>query len=114
MSKLQNFAFNPTSTTLTENPSSEGDTEEVALEHPATPMPQRIPLSELMSNTPTRQKSSQEVSPEDKVVWKLSPKKTCAKQMVSQESPSTKMTTFLKFLNEEEKKKEVVFFRVVS
>jgi hypothetical protein len=109
MSKLQSFAFKPPSTTLAENAMSEGDTME-GLEHPATPMAQRISLSELMSNTPTRQESSQEVSPEEKVVWKLTPKKTPAKPTASQESPNAKMTTFLTFLNEDESKKKVHLF----
>jgi hypothetical protein len=106
MSKLQSFAFKAPSTTLPENAMNEGDTME-GLEHLATPMAQRIPLSELMSNTPTRQESSQEVSPEEKVVWKLTPKKTPAKPTASQESPNAKMNTFLKFLNEDENKKTV-------
>ena len=80
------------------------------LDHTATPMGQRIPLSELMSNTPTRQESSQEVSPGEKVVWKITPKKTPAKPTASQESPNAKMATFLKFLNEDENKKVLLFF----
>ena len=110
MKKLQSFEYNPISTMPpTENPRSEGDTTEC--EHPATPMPQRIPLSELMSNTPKNQESCQEVSPREKVIWKLSPNATPAKPTASQESPSTKMTTFLKFLNEEESQKKVLFVK---
>ena len=109
MNKLQSFAFKPTSAALGENPPTEGDLIMEGVEHPATPMPQQISLSELMSNTPTRQGSSQEVSPEEKVVWKLSAKKTPAKPIASQESPSAKLTTLLKFLNEDESKKKVAF-----
>jgi hypothetical protein len=72
-------------------------------ENLATPMPQRIPLSDLMSNTP-RTVESVDVSPgEDKVVWKMSPKNTA--RPASQESPNGRITTFLSILTDDEKKK---------
>jgi len=66
--------------------------------HPATPVPRRVPLSDLISNTPMREDSAQDVSPDDKVVWKLSPKKILEAPSASQESPSQQDTIFLNLM----------------
>ena len=79
----------------------------VEVEHPATPMPQKIPLSDLMSNTPRRRETGTDGSPEDKVVWKISPNKIVEVQTASQESPNAKMTTFLNFLKDDDNRKRV-------
>src|SRR5579859_3985030 len=74
---------------------------------PATPMSRRVPLSDLMTNTPRTEDGVVDVSPEDKVVWKLSPRKLLEGQTASQESPSTKVTRFLSFLDENDQTKKV-------
>lgn len=102
LSKLQSFAFKPTMSA--EQSSQEAMTE---VEHPATPMPQKIPLSDLMSNTPKRQETVTDESPEDKVVWKITPKKAIAPPTASQESQSDKMTTFLSLLKDDDTAKKV-------
>jgi hypothetical protein len=66
--------------------------------HPATPVPRRVPLSDLISNTPIRGEVAQEVSPDDKVVWKLSPKKILEAPSASQESPPQQETIFLNLM----------------
>jgi hypothetical protein len=66
--------------------------------HPATPVPRRVPLSDLISNTPIRREAAQDVSPDDKVVWKLSPKKILEAPSASQESPSQQETIFLNLM----------------
>ena len=101
MSKLQNFAYAPV--TKTETPSSQSD--EVG--DPATPMPRRIPLSDLMLNTPRRNDGGVDVSPEDKVVWKLSPSKILEGISASQD-PGPRTTKFINFLNDDESKQKVV------
>jgi hypothetical protein len=103
MSKLQNFAYK-SPIIKADTPSSQEAGETVA--DPATPMPQRIPLSDLMSNTPTRHDGGPDVSPEDKVVWKLSPTKVLEGISASQD-PNARMTSFLNFLNNDENKKKV-------
>jgi hypothetical protein len=108
MNKLQSFAFKPT---IPAQPSSQEDMTEV--EHPATPMPQKIPLSDLMSNTPRRHETGADGSPEDKVVWKLSPNKTVDVPTTSQESPNAKMTTFLNFLKDDDHRKKVFPLMVI-
>jgi hypothetical protein len=107
MSKLQSFAFKPT--TPAQSSSQEDMTE---VEHPATPMPHKIPLSDLMSNTPRRHETGTDGSPEDKVVWKLSPNKVVDVPTTSQESPNAKMTTFLNFLKDDDNRKKV--FQLVA
>src|SRR5271170_4511638 len=109
MNKLQNFAYNPNQSHSSQEASNEEEES-----HPATPLPQRIPLSDLMSNTPRRQEdTNHDVSPEEKVVWKLSPKKTIGEPFASQESPNvtttttTTATTFLNLLNEDERQPKV-------
>ena len=108
MSKLQSFAFKPTTPA---QPSSQEDMTEV--QHPATPMPQKIPLSDLMSNTPRRHETGTDGSPEDKVVWKLSPNKVVEVSTASQESPNAKMTTFLNFLKDDDNRKKVFHLMVM-
>ena len=102
MNKLQKFAYKPSNPTVPAPTSSQDDT---VTEDPATPIPQRVPLSDLLSNTPIRQGICQEVSPEEKVVWKLSPKKILEVSFPSQESPRGNETTFLNLLNEKQNKK---------
>ena len=105
LNKLQSFAFKPTN-------SADRSSQEVMaeVEHPATPMPQKIPLSDLMSNTPKRQETVTDESPEDKVVWKLTPKKAIEPPTASQESQNDKMTTFLSLLKDDDTAKKVVSF----
>lgn len=105
MNKLQTFAYKHTTPAVSAPSSSQDDT---VMEDPATPMPQRIPLSDLMSNTPRRQGSSEEVSPEEKVVWKLSPKKLLDVSFAPQEGPRANTTTFLNLLNDNDNKKVTV------
>src|SRR5437762_14369186 len=96
MTKLQNFAYKATTPA---RPTSTDVVDTRPGENIATPVPQRIPLSDLMSNTP-RTVESVDVSPgEDKIVWKMSPKNTVGQ--ASQESPNGKITTFLSILAEE-------------
>jgi hypothetical protein len=102
MSKLQNFAYK--SPTKVDTPSSQEIREEVI--DPATPMPQRVPLSDLMSNTPRRQDGGPDVSPQDKVVWKLSPLKILEGLSASQDMDNN-TTKSINFLNDNEIKKNV-------
>jgi hypothetical protein len=83
------------------------DEGEEAEQNPATPMPQRISLSDLISSTPiTKQENGQDISPEDKIVWKLSPKRLL-QTPPSQDSPNAKMTKFMGFLQDENVQKSV-------
>jgi hypothetical protein len=102
MDKLQRFAY-----ASMPAPSSQENQGETRLPTPATPMPQRIPLSDLMSNTPKAADNAQEISPSEKIVWKLSPKKTPGQASASQGSPNA---TFLNLLNQENTKKRVRLF----
>src|SRR5436190_10582650 len=102
MNKLEQFTYKPTTPVLLAPTSSQDDT---TIEDPSTPLPQRIRLSDLLSNTPIRQGTCQDVSPEEKVVWKLSPKKVLDVPFPSQESPRANKTTFLNLLNGSENKK---------
>jgi hypothetical protein len=101
MSKLQAFAYNPTTPVL---PSPSGQ-DDAILEDPATPMARRVPLSDIMSSTPRRQGSSHEVSPDERVVWKISPKRGLEVQFASQESPPGSETRILNLLDDDENKK---------
>jgi hypothetical protein len=100
MDKLQRFAYKPT-TPVGPPSTQQSPTVLEEVEHPATPMPQRIPLSDLISNTPIRQETSQNISPEEKVVWKLSPKKILEIPRSSQVAPRPNTTTFLNLLNDD-------------
>jgi hypothetical protein len=104
MSKLENFAYKSPLTKADTPSSQEGLSEDMV--DPATPMPRKIPLSDLMSNTPRRQDGGPDVSPEEKVVWKLSPTKILEGVSASQD-PNARMTNFLSFLNDDEKKKVI-------
>jgi hypothetical protein len=102
MSKLQNFAYK-SPLTKAGMPSSQ-EVEEGVID-PTTPMPERVPLSDLISNTPRRQDGGPDVSPQDKVVWKLSPSKILEGLSGSQETDNT--TKFINFLNNDGIKKNV-------
>ena len=108
MNKLQGFAYKPTIPVVPQPSTQESPTLGEEIEHPATPMPQRISLTDLMSNTPRRQETAQDVSPEEKVVWKLSPKKILEIHGSSQESTGPNTTTFLNLLNEDKDSKKNV------
>jgi hypothetical protein len=105
MNKLKQFTYKPTTPVLPTPPAPTSSQDDTITEDPATPIPQRIPLSDLLSNTPIRQGTCQDVSPEEKVVWKLSPKKILDVPFPSQESPRANRTTFLNLLNGNENKK---------
>ena len=113
MNKLQGFAYKPTTPVVRPPSTQESPMMREEVDHPATPMPQRIPLSDLMSNTPRTQESNQNVSPEEKVVWKLSPKKILELPRASQEAPRSNTTTFLNLLKDDnDNKRKVSFLRV--
>src|SRR5436305_3687595 len=119
MNRLQSFTYNPANSPGTHSSPSQPENENAEIEQekekeeeedgldPATPRPQRIPLSDLMSNTPLRkEETNHDISPEDKVTWKRSPKKILAPQ---EESPNvthtaSTTTTFLNLLGEDEGK----------
>jgi len=104
MNKLQSFVYKTPTPAL--EPRQQHSTEKV--QNPATPMPQRIPLSDLISSTPsTRQENGQDISPDEKIVWKLSPKRAVMVAHTSQESPNAKMTDFMNFLQDENNKQKV-------
>jgi hypothetical protein len=105
MAKLQNFAYKrpldpPAPPTVAPSPAQSSQDRIMAEEgrHPDTPFPRRVPLSDLISNTPIRGEAVQEVSPDDKVVWKLSPKKILDVPSASQERPSQQETIFLNLM----------------
>ena len=104
VSELESFVYKP------KNPAPLSNDERIGMnernEHPATPMPQKIPLSELISNTPRTAGTIQNVSPEEKVVWKLTPKKMPdVEQSPSRESSDAEVTKLLNLLNEDKQKK---------
>jgi len=107
MSGLQDFAYNPAPDQpppAAGAPAREISGQERGMEkegmHPATPLPRRVPLSDLISNTPAREEAAQNVSPDDKVVWKLSPKKVLEAPASSQENQPPRKTSFLNFTQE--------------
>lgn len=75
-------------------------------------MPRRVPLSDLISSTPRTVETTQDVSPEDKVVWKFSPnnKSNGMPSSESRSSPSSKMTSFYNILNDDQKKVLPILF----
>lgn len=105
MSKSQSLTYRP----ATPGPSSSQeqviDPESDCL---ATPMiPQRIPLSELILNTPKTGETAQNVSPEEKVIWKLTPKKAHhGEHSPYQESPDTKINRLVTSLDQHDKQKK--------
>jgi hypothetical protein len=103
MNNLQSLAYKATNTTTAAGTGVIQDQNLIyeEIHDPATPMAQRIPLSDLISNTPRAQQSNHGGSPEDKVVWKLSPKKGLQTRSASQQSPKANMTTFLPFVDQD-------------
>jgi hypothetical protein len=105
MSKLQTFAYKPSFPST--DPPPQSVSENTA--NPGTPMPHRIPLSDLISSTPsTKIEVGQDISPDDKIVWKLSPKRAETVPQASQGSPNTRMAEFINFLQNENTNQKVL------
>ena len=103
MSRLQEFAYKaaPDQPPPAPTPAISGQEKLMEREgmHPATLLPRRVPLSDLICNTPAREEAAQNVSPDDKVVWKLSPKKVLGAAASSQENQHPRETSFINFIH---------------